>query len=227
MKEMRSVRGKILGVLALVVALSFFSFKPHFSTSARYTLLYDSLNLSSLDLSREAYQQAVTGYLELQESGAIHNTDVLSIVDFSLPSTQKRLFIIDMQNGRLLFNTFVAHGRNSGKLMATRFSNRNNSFMSSLGFYVTGDPFIGQHGYSLRLEGLEHGRNDHAYQRAIVLHPADYVSEAHIRQWGFLGRSEGCPAIPEELDQAIIDQIKGGSCLFLYAPDKHYTPQLP
>jgi hypothetical protein len=191
--------------------------------SARFDILYDNLDLEGLSLSRQAYHKAVLGFLSLEMTGMIHNSDVLSIVDFSLPSTQKRLFVIDMQNGRLLFNTYVAHGRNSGKLMATRFSNRTNSYMSSLGFYLTGDPFIGSHGYSLRLQGIERGWNDHAFSRQIIMHPADYVSEEHIQHYGFLGRSEGCPAIPESLDSAIIDEIKGGSCLFVYAPDKRYA----
>ena len=191
--------------------------------SARFDLLYDNLDLQGFSLSKEAYHKAVLGFLSLQMTGVIHNADVLSIVDFSLPSSQKRLFVIDMLNGRLLFNTFVAHGRNSGKLMATRFSNRTNSFMSSLGFYLTGDPFVGSHGYSLQLQGLEPGWNDRAYSRRIIMHSADYVSEEHIQQWGLLGRSEGCPAIPETLNAPIIDEIKGGSCLFLYAPDKRYS----
>ena len=159
------------------------------------------------------------GFLALQSAGQLANTDVLTIIDFSLPSTKKRLFVIDMLNGRLLFHTLVAHGRNSGKLIATKFSNRNNSYMSSLGFYLTGQPFTGRHGYSLRLEGMEKGWNDHVLQRAIIMHPAYYVSERYILQCGYLGRSEGCPAIPENLHTAIIDQIKGGSCLFVYAPD--------
>ena len=191
--------------------------------SARFDTLYDNLDLQSLSLSRVAFHKAVRGFLSLQMTGMIRNTDVLSIVDFSLPSSQKRLFVIDMLNGRLLFNTLVAHGRNSGTLMATRFSNRINSYMSSLGFYLTGDAFIGSHGYSLQLEGLERGWNDHASSRRIIMHPADYVSEAHIQEWGYLGRSEGCPAIPETLNAPIIDEIKGGSCLFLYAPDKRYA----
>ncbi|HEV2480571.1 MAG TPA: murein L,D-transpeptidase catalytic domain family protein [Puia sp.] len=190
--------------------------------ATHFNLLYDSLGLEALNLSREAYEDAVQGFLALQASGLVRNSEVLSIVDFSLPSSAKRLFIIDMQNGRLLFNTFVAHGRNSGTLMATRFSNRFNSFMSSLGFYVTGDPFMGRKGYSLRLEGVEHGWNDHALSRSIIMHPAGYVSEEHIRRYGYLGRSEGCPAIPPALDEAIIDEIKGGSCLFLYAPNERY-----
>ena len=220
----------IIRLLLFSLLLPIFSFRPHsnakFPTftaashlmttaAAHFNILYDSLGLEALNLSREAYQDAVQGFLALKANGAIHNTDVLSIVDFSLPSTAKRLFVIDMQNGRLLFNTFVAHGRNSGGLMATRFSNRVNSLMSSLGFYVTGDPFIGHNGYSLHLDGVEPGINDHVYSRSIIMHPADYVSEEHIRKCGFLGRSEGCPAIPEEFDQAIIDEIKGGSCLFL------------
>jgi len=235
MKIVRPGFGKfLLFLLLFAVVTPFFSFRSHISTfynnstsslktaAARFNVLYDSLGLEALSLSREAFEDAVQGFLTLQANGLVHNSDVLSIVDFSLPSTAKRLFVIDMQNGRLLFNTFVAHGRNSGTLMATRFSNRVNSFMSSLGFYVTGDPFVGHRGYSLRLEGVEPGWNDHALSRSIIMHPAKYVSEEHIRKCGYLGRSEGCPAIPPELDQAIIDQIKGGSCLFLYAPNARY-----
>ena len=187
--------------------------------------LYDDLQLGSLDLSRDAWQRALQGFQALSSAGRLANTDVLTIIDFSLPSTQKRLFVIDLRNGRLLFNTLVAHGRNSGTLMATHFSNRRNSYMSSLGLYLTGQPFIGSHGYSLRLEGMEKGWNDHAQERAIVMHPAPYVSERHIAQWGYLGRSEGCPAIPARVHTAVINQIKGGSCLFIYAPDEHFLGQ--
>jgi len=193
-----------------------------YTDSSRLNLLYSSLQLDSLGLSFEAYHKAVTGFLNMVISGDIHNPGVLSIIDFSRPSTDKRLFVLNMYDGSLLFNTLVAHGRNSGKLLATRFSNRVNSFMSSLGFYLTGDPFIGQHGYSLQLEGIEKGWNDNASHRRIIMHPADYVSEEHIRQWGYLGRSEGCPAIPEELDRPIIDSIRGGSCLFIYSSNNKY-----
>jgi hypothetical protein len=193
-----------------------------YADSARLNLLYNNLQLDSLGLSAEAYHKAISGFLNLVLAGEIRNPGVLSIIDFSKPSTQKRLFILDMNNGTLMYNTLVAHGRNSGKLLATRFSNRTNSLMSSLGFYLTGDPFIGQHGYSLTLEGKEKGWNDNAFHRRIIMHPADYVSEDHIRQWGYLGRSEGCPAIPEDLDKSIIDSIRGGSCLFIYGPDIRY-----
>ena len=190
--------------------------------SSRLNLLYDNLNLDSMGLSADAFHKAISGFLSMVLTGDVRNPGILSIIDFTLPSNQKRLFVLDMFNGRLLFNTLVAHGRNSGKLIANRFSNRYNSFMSSLGFYLTGESFIGQHGYSLRLDGKEKGLNDNVLRRSIIIHPAGYVSEEHIRQWGYLGRSEGCPAIPEELDRPIIDSIRGGSCLFVYAPDKKY-----
>ena len=230
----RTVIGKYLSIcfLLLIATLGFhFTDKmdappPGPSHSSGFFELYDELQLGALDLSRDAFQRAVEGFLALQSAGRLGNTDVLSIIDFSLPSSKKRLFVIDMRNGRLLFNTLVAHGRNSGTLMATRFSNRCSSFMSSLGFYLTGQSFMGRHGLSLRLEGMEKGWNDHALQRAIVMHSAPYVSEDHIQKWGFLGRSEGCPAIPEMLRTAIIDQIKGGSCLFLYAPDDRYLDRM-
>src|ERR1700743_2651797 len=245
MKDLMSRPGKYLTILTVVVtAFLFLNFLPidrpslrkvtaqlrsvvvnpglSLADSPRLNLLYDSLQLDSLGLSAQAYHKAITGFLSMVAAGAVPNPGILSIIDFSLPSTQKRLFILDTYSGKLLFNSLVAHGRNSGTLVATRFSNRRNSFMSSLGFYLTGEPFIGQHGYSLRLEGIERGWNDNAFHRAIIMHPADYVSEEHIRQWGYLGRSEGCPAIPEAFDQAIIDEIKGGSCLFIYAPNERY-----
>jgi hypothetical protein len=190
--------------------------------SSRFNFLYDSLSLKSLGLSPEAYRKAVNGFLDLVLEGEVRNPGILSIIDFSQPSTRKRLFVLDLYNGRLLFNTLVAHGRNSGGLMANRFSNRFNSYMSSVGFYVTGGTFFGKHGYSLRLEGMEKGWNDNVLGRAIIIHAANYVSEEYIRQSGYLGRSEGCPAIPEELKRPIIDVIRGGSCLFVYGQDRRY-----
>ena len=248
MKDLMSRPGKYLTIFSVLAAsFLFFSFLPidkpssreiitttstprsvaaspvlSLADSPRLNLLYDSLQLDSLGLSTQAYHKAVTGFLSLVAEGVVANPGILSIIDFSLPSTQKRLFILDTYSGKLLFNSLVAHGRNSGTLVATRFSNRRNSFMSSLGFYLTGEPFIGQHGYSLRLEGIEKGWNDNVFNRSIIMHPAEYVSEDHIRQWGFLGRSEGCPAIPPQLDRPIIDVIRGGTCIFVYSQDKKY-----
>lgn len=190
-----------------------------------YAGYYQQLKLDSLKLSREAFDYALQGYERLKAAGELQNDRVLSIVDFSLPSSQKRLFIIDMKSGRLLFNTYVSHGRNSGEHMATRFSNRPESFQSSLGFYITGNTYSGQHGYSLQLDGQERGINDNALSRKIVVHGAAYVSERNIAQQGFLGRSLGCPAIPEKLHKPIINAIRNGSCLFLYSANQQYIAQ--
>ncbi len=186
------------------------------------TSLYELLNLSELGLSKSAYEYAIQGYVTLLSNGKLNNSNVLSIVDFSHPSSKKRLYVIDLKNGKLLFNTYVAHGRGSGREMASDFSNAPESNKSSLGFFVTGDTYFGKHGLSLRLFGEEKGINDNANSRAIVMHSASYVTEDIIKTQGFIGRSQGCPALPEALSKPIIDKVKNGSCLFLYSPDKFY-----
>jgi hypothetical protein len=195
----------------------------NFTSSLSLPALYNMLSLDSLGLSAEAFKEAITGYENLRKAGTVLNNAVLSIVDFSLPSFKKRLFVLDMENGKLLFNTLVAHGRNSGQLYATRFSNRNRSFESSIGFYLTGETYFGQNGYSLRLLGMEQGFNDNAYKRGIVIHPADYVNDEISKTYGRLGRSEGCPAIPSDIHRAVIETIKNGTCLFVYGKDKRYA----
>lgn len=187
------------------------------------TSVYESLGLGKLGLSKEAFDFAMKGHDYLAAKGKLQNGDILSIVDFSLPSSEKRLFIVDLKNKKLLFNTYVSHGRGSGEAMATEFSNEADSHKSSLGFYVTGDTYMGKHGFSMRLLGQDKGFNDKANDRSIVMHSAPYVCEAAIKASGFIGRSHGCPAVPEALNKPIIDQIKGGSCLFLYSPDKQYA----
>ena len=193
--------------------------KPFDATS----LLYESLQLDSLQLTREAFDFAIKGYQTLLAQGEIQKQNLVSIVDFSLPSSKKRMFVIDIENGKLLFNTYVSHGRNSGLENATHFSNGMNSFQSSLGFYVTQKAYKGEHGYSLRLEGKEKGINDNAYDRGIVIHSARYVNEKLISKLGYIGRSLGCPAIPVKVHKAIIEKIKDGSCLFVYGADKSYA----
>lgn len=184
--------------------------------------LFAELKLDSLGLSKEAFEYALSGLEKLEKEGKLKNPDLLTIADFSRPSNKKRLFVIDLKNEAVLFNTFVSHGRNSGTAQATTFSNAPESFKSSLGFYVTGDTYKGQHGYSLRLEGEEEGINDNAMSRGIVMHSAAYVSEKIAKLQGYIGRSLGCPAIPEKVHKQIIEVIKDGSCLFLYSPDKSY-----
>jgi hypothetical protein len=187
--------------------------------------LYDSLRLGNLGLARQAYDNALKGFNNLVQAGKIANRNVISIIDFSKPSFQKRLFVIDVRNSRILFNTYVAHGVNSGKEMANQFSNSPESNKSSLGFFETESTYIGKNGYSLHLVGLEKGINDNAYSRDIVMHGAPYVDEDHIRNQGYIGRSWGCPAVSPKLSKPIIDKIKNGTCLFIYSPDKNYLTQ--
>lgn len=167
------------------------------------------------------YQKALAGFSRISSQTGLKKK-LLTIVDFSKPSSEKRLFIIDVQTEKILIHTYVAHGKNSGEKMANRFSNTDASYQSSLGFYMTGGTYSGSNGYSLRLIGLEPGINDNAERRAIVMHGAPYVSEEVIKNTGRLGRSWGCPAVSQKEHKQIIDLIKGGSCLFIYAPEKQY-----
>jgi len=171
---------------------------------------------------REVLSYGIKGYIKLKEEGKITTGKPLTVIDFSLPSSEKRMWIIDMENGLILHHGLVSHGRNSGELLAQKFSNVSSSFMSSLGFYLTGETYQGKHGYSLRLDGLEKGFNDKARERAIVIHGADYAQENFVRQTGRLGRSLGCPALPNEFADEVIDLIKEKSLLFIYGKDKEY-----
>ncbi|MGM9508300.1 murein L,D-transpeptidase catalytic domain family protein [Larkinella sp. GY13] len=179
--------------------------------------VYDGLNLERMGLQKEVFDYALRGLQKTKFAKSI-----LSIVDLSQPSNKKRLYVIDLDQQKLLFQTYVAHGRNSGELMAASFSNTFSSFQSSLGFYQTLNTYQGKHGLSLQLKGLEQGFNDNAFSRAIVMHGADYVCEDFIRKTGRLGRSQGCPAIANAVSKDIIQAIKGGSCLFVYSPSPDY-----
>lgn len=186
------------------------------------TNLYDSLRLGSLGLARQAFDYAMKGFTVMKSVGEVANENIISIIDFSKPSSQKRLFVIDLANYKVLFNTYVAHGMQSGKEFANQFSNKPESNKSSLGFYETLATYNGGNGYSLKLQGVEKGINDNANKRAIVIHGADYVDESLIRSQGYIGRSWGCPALPQRLHKAIIDVIKNGTCLFIFSPDNNY-----
>lgn len=180
-------------------------------------LLYEQMNLSEL-IQYDAFESAFIGYKKLNNN----NNSILTLIDFSLPSTEKRMYVLDLAGKEVLYVSYVAHGRNSGDNYATSFSNRNGSHQSSLGFYRTGGTYQGGNGYSLLLDGLEKGINDEARSRAIVIHGADYCSEQVIRSAGRLGRSYGCPALPRELAKPIINTIKGGSLLFIYSDLSDY-----
>ncbi len=180
--------------------------------------VYDSLHLSLKGLSQQAFDFAKQGLQKLMEEGKLLNDSIISIIDFSQPSNQKRLFVLDVKNYKVLFNTLVAHGRNSGRELATSFSNQNESYKSSPGFYMTKETYEGKNGYSLKLEGLERGINDKAFERGIVMHGASYVCNEYVNSQGYIGRSQGCPAVPVQLNRSIINTIKNGTCLFVYHP---------
>jgi hypothetical protein len=174
-------------------------------------------------LSEFAFEQAYRGYINLRNAGKLNtDKDIISICDFNLPSTENRLWIIDLSKGKVLFNTFVAHGQGSGEDCAESFSNNFDSHQSSLGFYVTTDTYSGDHGLSLHLVGMDIGFNDAAMERGIVIHGADYVCNEFICANDRLGRSWGCPAVPDKLKTQIINTIEGGTCLFIYYPDNKF-----
>lgn len=173
-------------------------------------------------LNPDAFRFAMEGYRSLAGDPRVQNDSLLTIIDFSLPSSVNRFFVINLNSNRVICRSLVAHGKNSGELYARRFSNALQSYQSALGFYITGDPYKGGQGYSLLLEGLEPGFNDMARERSIVIHGADYVTSRYIKLYGRLGRSLGCPALPPALASRIIDLIKNGSVLFSYFPDADY-----
>lgn len=185
--------------------------------------VYDSLHLDLAGLSRQAFDYARKGFNKLLADGRLENDSVITIADFSQPSNNKRLYVVDMKNYKILHHTLVAHGRNTGDAWARSFSNSNASHMSSPGFYVTADTYNGSNGYSLRLIGLEKGINDRALERTIVMHGADYISHERARSGAMVGRSWGCPAVPRNEAKPIIDKIKRGSMLFIYTPQESYV----
>lgn len=180
-------------------------------------LVYEQMNLEGI-VDFNAFKSAYSGYKKLNNN----NNPLLTLVDFNLPSTEKRMYVMDISKRELLYVTHVTHGRNSGGNFATSFSNINGSYQSSLGFYRTAETYMGGNGYSLRLDGLEKGINDLARPRAVVIHGANYANEEFIKSTGRLGRSWGCPALPTELNRPIIDTIKDGSLLFIHADKPEY-----
>ena len=176
-----------------------------------FRLIYEEMGLSAW-VGEKAFREAYDGYRQIKD----RKKEILTLIDFTKPSNEERLLVLDMVEGKLLFHSLVAHGRNSGDLYATRFSNRPESHQSSLGLYLTEGTYIGKNGYSLRLNGLEKGINDNALARAIVIHGAAYADPSVCRGGRRLGRSWGCPALPPALNRPIIDTIKGGSVLYIY-----------
>ncbi len=190
-------------------------------SNSKIEMVYNSLHSNQFALPNfKSFSEALKGFYLLKEKGLIQK-NILTLVDFSLSSNTKRLWVIDLTSNTILYNSLVAHGRNTGEEFARSFSNSERSFKSSLGFYATGEIYNGKHGMSLKLDGLEKGINDNARSRGVVIHAANYVSNLFIKNNKRLGRSQGCPAIPEEFLKGIISKIKDKSCLFIYYPSRN------
>lgn len=186
------------------------------------SLLFYNTGLAEKGLPFDAFMSAMKGFSKLREKNLASEDSILTIVDFTQSSKEKRLYVVDLKTQDILFQTVVAHGRNSGQEFAKSFSNKPSSHKSSLGFYVTQGTYQGSNGYSMRLQGMETGINDLALARAIVMHGANYANENVIDTKGFIGRSYGCPAVPQKVNRKIIDRIKNGNVVFLYYPDPSY-----
>ena len=184
--------------------------------------LYDVMHLNKIHLSFEAFRYGMIGYNTVQQQGRLNHSNLLTIIDFTKPSTEKRFYTIDLTTLRVIYHTYVSHGKNTGENEARAFSNIVHSNQSSLGFYLTAETYVGSKGYSLKLDGLEKNINDNMRARAVVIHEADYVSEYWIKKYGRLGRSQGCPALPVGQSKKIIDTIKGHSLIFAYFHDENY-----
>lgn len=201
-------------------------FTPHSGTPVpleeHILTMYRECRLEDFQLDIKVFEAALIGHYNIVQKGINRKPQLLTILDLSKPSNQRRFYVIDLKKKRIRYYTFASHGKNSGSLRAENFSNTPNSNKSSLGFFLTAETYMGKNGRSLRIDGLEPGINDKARERAIVIHPAPYTSTEHIRKYGMVGNSEGCPAIGENVSDEIIDLIRDGSTFFIYAPDSTY-----
>jgi hypothetical protein len=184
--------------------------------------LYAQLQPAALRPSLKVFKLGIKGYEDLFNGGQLKNQRFLTLIDYSLSSKEKRLWVIDKDSLKVVHHCLVSHGKNTGEEYALHFSNRPQSYMSSMGFFLTGNTYTGKNGLSLLLDGLEAGINDNARERAIVMHGAEYATRGFINQHGRLGRSFGCPAMPPEENRAVIQTIKGGTCVFIYFPAPSY-----
>lgn len=207
-------------LLLMAVALAFVL--PLQAGTKKPDLLVKSLLQQAPGLRSEVLRLALEATQRATERGLVKRSNLLTVIDYSLPSSQPRLFVFDLAARKLLFRELVAHGKNSGDDRPTHFSNSPGSLATSLGLFVTADPYFGSNGYSLRLKGLEEGVNDMAWDRAIVMHGASYVSRAAVRALGRLGRSWGCPAVRKEVAKKIINTLRGGSPVFAYYPEQRW-----
>lgn len=212
-------RAGALAAICLIIGSGSAQAMP--SSAATAAPLAAQLAKVAPDLNAAVLKKAVSAMQCAVASGA-DPAARLAVIDFSLPSAQQRLWIFDLQRKSLLLQDLVAHGSGSGDNYAAAFSNIEGSHQSSIGLFRTSESYTGRHGYSLRMDGLEAGINDLARQRAIVIHPADYVDPAWVERYGRIGRSQGCPAVRPEVSQMVVDNLKGGQFMFSYYPDEHW-----
>lgn len=193
------------------------------SIEEEINFLYTSFTENNISVPNiESFKNGMLGYYKLAEKDLVKK-EILTIIDFTLSSTEKRLWVLDMKNQNVLLHSVVAHGKNTGGEFATNFSNTVNSLQSSLGFYITGETYIGGNGLSLFIDGMEEEFNSKARERYVVIHGADYANPEFIGKRGMLGRSYGCPAVPTVLTKEFIDTIKGNSVLYIHSNDETYS----
>jgi L,D-transpeptidase catalytic domain len=193
---------------------------PRAPSPALATSSWNHASLGAID--RRVFDLALGAAYCAVQSGAVSDPSTLTVIDYSKPSAEKRLWVFDLRSHALLYEELVAHGSGSGDNFARAFSNNPESHQSSLGLFETGDTYSGKNGYSLRLKGLDAGFNDRALERAIVMHGAPYVSEQAVKSLGRLGRSWGCPALRPAVAREVIDRIRGNGLLFAYYPDQKW-----
>lgn len=179
------------------------------------------LKSRSSNIDSNVLRLSLIAYMKARQRGMDHK-QILTVIDYSKPSYEKRLWVFDLKSGRALYNTWVSHGRNSGDVQPTAFSNKVHSLQSSVGVFLTGESYVGNLGYALRLNGLEPGINDNAYRRATVIHGARYVNAETVRRYGRVGTSWGCPAVSKDLVAPIINTIKNNTLIFAYYPDRQW-----
>lgn len=219
-KNDRSVMNTLLTLISTVLLatnISSISAKPESDLKIKL----QHLSNKAPRLNPNVLKLALTAYKNATKKGRVKKP-VLTVIDYSLPSNKQRMWIFDVRNERLLYNTYVAHGKNSGVNLAKHFSNKNSSKQSSLGTYITKNTYIGHKGYSLNLQGLDRGYNDNAYNRRVVIHGAWYVEPGFIKKSGRAGLSWGCPAIAKTIAKPVINTIKDGSVVFAYYPDRNF-----
>ncbi len=184
--------------------------------------LYNELNAAQYDLSFTAFRYAYIGYQTMKKQHRLNNKELFSIIDFTKDCNSKRFYTIDLEKMKIVYYTYVAHGKKSGERMATSFSDAVESNKSSIGFYITGNTYNGGNGYSLMLHGDEKGYNSNLAKRSVVVHAADYANEDYIARNGRMGRSLGCPALPENIYKQVIETIKEKTMIFAYYNDAKY-----